>query len=1706
MKRFNVLHSPFLRRACLGFVFLLCCAAAALAWFAPPQSAFAFLTSGETSQPKQTVVSPIGKSDAGKQTSAQRQQQDSEKKSQDGVWHEVQLDSLSGSFSEGVPEKARALKLNSTALRKILDSAPADSAEKLTDVSKSGAILQLPMPDGGFMRFRIVDSPVLNTDLVKQFPDIKSYRGQSIDDPRVSMRADFSPRGFNATILTADKMISINPARYDDINRYVSYYGGDFNAQPFSCGVKDSSGQQTEISDLITSQSKKYDLINEDAPGIATGATLRKYRLAIATTYEYYIAPTHGNGSYGSTVATLNTWVSALNAIYERELAIRFILVTNTNIVFTDPNDGLTEGNPGLMHEEIQPILETKVGLNNYDIGHVLGKDGIGGVAKLGVTCRNDKLKGGGATGVYAPMGNAFGLQVFAHEIGHQFGAPHTWNACGASGGRSTVTSYEVGSGSTIMSYNGICGSDNLVGGYDYRFHSITLKVINSYLDSAPACAVTEATGNDAPVVDAGANYTVPKLTPFALTASATDANGDVPNLTYTWEQFDNGGSLYPNPPYDDSGDPLTTTRPIFRAYSPTSNPTRVFPSLTYILNNANEPPDTIVTGSDTRRPGEKLPRIGRTMNFRVTARDNRSGAGGTNDDTMVLTVDGNSGPFGITAPNTAASWTGGGTQTVTWNVNNTNVAPVNAQNVKISLSTDGGNTFPTVLAASTANDGSEMITVPNGIQTATARIKIEAVGNIFFDISDANFTINTGDSCPVINSITPSAGSVGTAITITGINFTGVTTVTFSGGVNAPILAGSNDTQINVTVPAGATSGAITLSKPGCGDRQSPFFSVCASAPQTLSIDDGAIELVHGDKFYINRLTPPSYPATLTHVQVFWYGGNGGPAIGQQTTILAGTNTDGDQNINNTAFQAVPATVDAHWQFRTYALTTPITITSGDFLVGYNLPNGGGVSDNSAPDSRSYYSADGVSFGLATNTDYMIRALYSTGCDAGTAISPGSQNFNAAGGNGSIAVTAQSAWTAASNNGWITINSGASGTGNGTVVYSVAQNNTGAQRSGTITIAGQTFTVTQDACAVGFAPSSVTHSSGGGNFTVNVSAPAGCGWTAASNSAWITINAGASGSGDGTISYTVSLNTVMTQRTGSLTIAGQTLNVTQNACPDSSDLIYDDEITSGGGSGGYNVVRMTPPSYPATLTHVQIYLNNSWGATGRSFNIIAGKNTDGDENIVGSIQQTVAVNSGTERNKYVSFALTTPITITQGDFVVGFQVPTAGGFFPLEFETVAPTGRSYWSGDNGATFNKDTGADYKIRGQYQTYCQQGSISAISPPNYNNSGGSGTVNIRATGAWSAHSNNFWITVTSGTSGNGILSYTVAPNDTGEARTGTITIAGQVFVIYQAGSGRSIAGKVVYGINNTKTVPSVTLTATGGSGFETATSLSGAYLIPGLIEEENYTVTPSKTTDVNGITAFDATLVLRCVAAGQNCALTQNQRTAANTDGDAGVTAFDATQILRFVAANGSNANTGQVGAWKFELPSRTYHNLTTDPTGQDYTAFLKGDVDGDWQHPDNSAGATAAVQEAGQKQRLPEVGLSFSGKAGKQADNTQTIPVSLTNHSSVPVSAFSFDVTFNEKIRQPLDMSIETTGTLAEGCAVTANTDIAGRIGVAGACPDSIKVAAGTLLNLRFTAPSIRSKSAQILPELAFSQAPVIQDNEGNRIALIKTN
>jgi hypothetical protein len=335
----------------------------------------------------------------------------------------------------------------------------------------------------------------------------------------------------------------------------------------------------------------------------------------------------------------------------------------------------------------------------------------------------------------------------------------------------------EIGSGSTIMGYAGIVPGSNVQFNSDAYFYSISFDEIISFVDNTiPGVGTRTATGNIVPVISPLTNFAIPTNTPFALTASATDGNGDT--LTYCWEQR----SLGPAQTLAQMNATDNGASPIFRSWTGTVNPTRTFPRLSNLINN-NLPL------SPEGQPVERYPATARaSMPFRVTVRDNRAGGGGVNTADMSLQIVNTGSAFQVTAPNTNVTWPGGSTQTVTWNVAGTNAAPINTFFVNIRLSTDGGNTFPTVLVAGTSNDGSESVQMPYNLGTTTARIKVEPVNNVFFDFSNANFTITNvpPPNLPLVTSTTVN-NNVGTQRSmVRSLEVTFNSQVTFTGPVAA--------------------------------------------------------------------------------------------------------------------------------------------------------------------------------------------------------------------------------------------------------------------------------------------------------------------------------------------------------------------------------------------------------------------------------------------------------------------------------------------------------------------------------------------------------------------------------------------------------------------------------------------------------------------------------------------------------------------------------------------------------------------------------------------------------------------------------------------------------------------------------------------------------------------------------------------------------
>ncbi|MEE8451576.1 MAG: zinc-dependent metalloprotease family protein, partial [Thermoguttaceae bacterium] len=605
--------------------------------------------------------------------------------------------------------------LDAGLMRSTLAGAPLEFTIKAAGATP---VISLPTPDGDFSRFTVIESSVMEPGLAAKFPEIRTYAGQGIDDPAASVRFDMTPAGFHAQVLTPSETYYVEPYWHLDTSLYASYYLSDSLAD-----WNEDHEHTEEVSPdhhLEGVAAEPLAPTETEAKGHVTaiGDELRTYRLAVAATDEYSASK---GGTVASTMAAIVTRINRANGILQREVAVRMVLVVNNDqLVLPIAGDPYTNGNRNTMLGENQTNVDSVIGSANYDIGHVFGTGG-GGMASVGVVGNNSR-KARGVT-----LGNA--LLTLVHEIGHQLGANHTFNgvngSCGNPNQYNAATAYEPGSGSTIMSYGGACGTDNVQTFTSSYFHSISLDEIINYTHAiiGNAAATITATGNNIPIVGANRDRTIPAATPFVLTISGGGDTDLSDRLTYTWEQRDLG---------PDGAQPLTTAddgqSPLFRSWPPRSSGTRTFPSSSNLL-------------AGTMPLGEQLPTTNRDLNFRVTVRDNNTLAGGVSYDEIKLTVIDTGAPFRVTSPNTSVTWDGGASRTITWDVADTNAAPINAGYVNILFSDDGGLSFPSVMAANTPNDGSQIVTIPN-IETNQARIKVEPVGNIFFDISNTNFTI----------------------------------------------------------------------------------------------------------------------------------------------------------------------------------------------------------------------------------------------------------------------------------------------------------------------------------------------------------------------------------------------------------------------------------------------------------------------------------------------------------------------------------------------------------------------------------------------------------------------------------------------------------------------------------------------------------------------------------------------------------------------------------------------------------------------------------------------------------------------------------------------------------------------------------------------------------------------------------------------------
>jgi hypothetical protein len=623
----------------------------------------------------------------------------------------------------------RALKADRAMLQQVLTAAP------LEQTASQGARLVLPLPYGENQRFEVTLSPIMSPAMQAEYPEIKTYRVAGIDNPAISGRLDMSPLGFHAMLTTPSGTVYIDP---DADGNYRSFYKKDYAA----ANGESAAGHVCHMAELDQPATDVAPLEQRLAQREVSTNVRRIYRLAVVMTGEYgaYF------GSSFQATSSIITAINRVNQIYGRDLAIQLqltkvlVYLDAGSDPFSNPNDLL-----GMLVEN-QQILDYRVGLDNYDVGHLFGLFG-GGIALLDSVCTTSKAQG--YTGHPVPdIGDPFAIDFVAHEIGHQLSATHSFNGttenCGG-GNRYAATAVEPGSGTTIMAYSGICGAENLQTNSEATFHAANIQQINTYAFSGAgsSCGSLVATGNGLPAtIDAGAAVTIPAQTPFVLTGSV-DADPDGDTLSYQWDQIDANGrettdSSGANPLGADYGD-----NPLFRSFVPKSTATRYFPRLSTLLAGSSD-------------AGETLPTTSRTLHFRMTVRDGNSGVG---DDDVSVSVDSALGPFQISGGTLNSGTTyfdGGSTQDLTWDVNGTDVAKdtyVGCPTVWVSLLSlsndlatycdkdDDG--YGSLLLSPTpvANNGSVTVTLPDANIT-NARVVLRCENNIFFALSHNNFSV----------------------------------------------------------------------------------------------------------------------------------------------------------------------------------------------------------------------------------------------------------------------------------------------------------------------------------------------------------------------------------------------------------------------------------------------------------------------------------------------------------------------------------------------------------------------------------------------------------------------------------------------------------------------------------------------------------------------------------------------------------------------------------------------------------------------------------------------------------------------------------------------------------------------------------------------------------------------------------------------------
>lgn len=597
--------------------------------------------------------------------------------------------------------QARAYTLETALIRKELS--------QISQQNGRQKIVYFPNEFGQQIGYVVAEKSVLSPALAAKYPAIKSYWGYAQDNRHDKIYFSLSHNGIEAMMVDANQGNSFLQKTSHEDNKYLLYNRQDeISAESnFICSTR---AELEKDANLFTAK-------------LADDQLLRTYRIAVSATGEY--TQFHG-GTVADALAAINATLTRVNVVFEADLAVNLQLVANTDaVIYTDPATDPYDGN---LNTQVQNTITANIGAANYDVGHLFHRAADNGNSGfIGSVCV-DNQKGSAFASALIPQGDRFDLDYVAHELGHQFGANHTWSF----DNEGTLVQAEPGSGTTIMGYAGIAQEDNVALNGDDYFHYYSILQIAQYLETT-SCAVTAALTNTPPVITPTGDFIIPRSTAFVLTGTATDVDtGDV--LTYAWEQIDDGlvtsSNFGPNRPNGAN----------FRSQKPSTSMARYFPKLAEVVQgNLTQSNPTVNTAWET------VSDVAREFNFALTVRDNATGGGQVVSDLSKIDVVNSAGPFSVSSQATAETYDAGTTQTISWDVANTNKSPVNAQLVDIFLSTNGGSSFPVILAEDVMNDGEHEIIVP-GTATVAGRIMVKASNNIFFAVNSSDFTINASE------------------------------------------------------------------------------------------------------------------------------------------------------------------------------------------------------------------------------------------------------------------------------------------------------------------------------------------------------------------------------------------------------------------------------------------------------------------------------------------------------------------------------------------------------------------------------------------------------------------------------------------------------------------------------------------------------------------------------------------------------------------------------------------------------------------------------------------------------------------------------------------------------------------------------------------------------------------------------------------------